>query len=149
MMASVGAEFGEELRSERERRGISLETICARTKVNRRHLDALERGDYQALPGGVFRRGFVRAYLGSMGLEEHAWMARWDACYAAYAQSVGALLEPAADGWATFAANVKKNRGVPRRRYLGRWLGVLAMLILLGVAGWMVWRYVVPGHLPH
>jgi cytoskeleton protein RodZ len=147
-MASVGAQFGEELRSERERRGISLEMLCARTKVNRRHLDALERGDYQALPGGVFRRGFVRAYLGSLGLEEQLWMARFDTCYADYARSVGVKPEADDDAWATFATNVKRNRGVPRRRNLGRWLGVLAMLILLAAAAWSVWHFVLQGHSP-
>jgi len=140
-MAGVGAEFGEELRVERERRGISLETLCVRTKVNRRHLDALERGDYKALPGGVFRRGLVRAYLGSVGLEERIWLARFDACYADYAQSAGIKLEPDENAWATFASNVKRNRGAPRRPYLRRWLGVLLMLALLAGAAWAVWHF--------
>ncbi len=139
-MASIGAQFGEQLRGERERRGLSLETLCARTKVNLRHLEALERGDYQALPGGVFRRGFVRAYLGSIGLEESAWLARFDASYAAYAQAVGVTLEQADDAWVTFAANVKKNRGTSQQRTLKRWLGVVVMLVLLLCAGWAVWR---------
>ena len=30
------------------------------------------------LPGGVFRRGFVRSYLGALGLEEGAWMRRFE-----------------------------------------------------------------------
>ena len=69
IMASLGAEFGERLRAERERIGITLETMSAQTKVNLRHLEALERGDYRVLPGGVFRRGFVRAYLKAVGLD--------------------------------------------------------------------------------
>lgn len=140
-MARIGAQFGEQLRGERERRGLSLETLCARTKVNRRHLEALERGDYQALPGGVFRRGFVRAYLGSVGLEESSWLERFDASYAAYAQAVGVKLEQADDAWVTFAANVKKNRGTSQQRTLKRWLGILAMLLILVVLGWTVWHF--------
>lgn len=143
MMASIGAEFGQELRGERERRGISLETLCARTKVNLRHFEALERGDYQALPGGVFRRGFVRAYLGSLGLEEAEWLPRFDASYASYLRMVGVQVEPPDDAWVTFAANVKKNRGTARQSTLKRWLGVLALFLLLCAAGWAVWHLLV------
>ncbi len=146
-MASVEAEFGEELRVERERRGLSLETLCARTKVKLRHLEALERGDYMALPGGVFRRGFVRAYLGSVGLEESDWLPRFEASYAAYLRAVGVPSELAGDAWVKFAANVKKNRGSSRQGTLNRWIGVLVLLLLLLAAGWAVWRILVKGHL--
>ncbi len=139
-MASIGAQFGEQLRGERERRGLSLETLCSRTKVNLRHLEALERGDYKSLPGGVFRRGFVRAYVDSLGLDESDWLPRFDASYAAYVRSTGLKLEPADDAWVTFAANVKKNRGTSRRSTLKQWLGVMFLLLLLFAAGWAVWR---------
>lgn len=133
--------FGEELRSERERRGISMERLCADTKVNQRFIEALEKDDYKELPGGVFRRGFVRAYLGSVGLEESTWLVRFDASYAAYAQAVGVSVEQADDAWVTFAANVKRNRGTSQQTTLRRWLGVLALLLVLLGAGWAVWHY--------
>jgi len=139
-MAGVWAGFGDDLRSERERRGISIEQLCAETKVNRRHFDALERGDYKALPGGVFRRGIVRAYLGSLGLEEQEWMPRFDSSYAAHAGHPDAERE--GEGWATFAANVKKNRNPPRPRHTARWLGVLGLFLLLVAAGWAAWHYI-------
>ncbi len=44
--------FGDELRTERERRQITLETICAMTKVSVRHLDALENDRLAELPEG-------------------------------------------------------------------------------------------------
>ncbi len=55
--------FCDELRLERERRNVSIDEICAVTKVSPRHLHALEAGEYRALPGGVFRKGIVRGYL--------------------------------------------------------------------------------------
>lgn len=139
--AEFEVRFGEELRSERERHGITLERVCADTKVNRRFIEALENDDYKELPGGVFRRGFVRAYLESVGLEQSAWLERFDASYAAYAQQLGVKLEQADDAWATFAANVKRNRGTSQQRTLKRWLGIFAMLLLLLVAGWTVWHF--------
>lgn len=147
MEAEHGVRFGEQLRSEREGRGISIERLCADTKVNQRFIEALERGDYRALPGGVFRKGFVRAYLKAVGLDEFEWMSRFDASYGELMRSLG--IDPANQSadWATFAVNVKRNRGAPRRKLLKRWLGVLAMFLVLTAAVWGVWHFVLHDHL--
>ena len=141
MAESVGA-FGQILRSERERRGLSLERLCAETKVNSRHLAALEEGDYKDLPGGVFRRGIVRAYLHALGLEESEWMPRFQASHASYVQASGEKLETQDEAWARFALNVKKGRGQVVNRTGLRWLGVFALLLLLLAAAWAVWRFI-------
>src|SRR5258708_3367472 len=62
------AKFGEELRRERESRGISLKEIADATKISRRFLDAIERNDHKTLPAPVFTRGFVREYARYLGL---------------------------------------------------------------------------------
>jgi cytoskeletal protein RodZ len=61
--------FGEELKRERELREISLREISEATKINLRYLDALERNDFERLPGGVFNKGFVRAYAEYIGVD--------------------------------------------------------------------------------
>lgn len=61
--------FGETLRRERELRQISLREISEATKINLRYLDALERDDFRHLPGGVFNKGFVRAYSQFIGID--------------------------------------------------------------------------------
>lgn len=60
--------FGEELRREREIRGISLKEIADATKVSKRFLEAIERNDHKTLPAPVFTRGFVREYARYLGL---------------------------------------------------------------------------------
>src|ERR1700740_1254200 len=62
------ATFGEELRREREIRGISLKEIADATKVSKRFLEAIERNDHRTLPAPVFTRGFVREYARYLGL---------------------------------------------------------------------------------
>ena len=64
--------FGEELRRERELRQISLREVSESTKISLRHLEALERNEFQGLPGGVFNRGFVRAYAQFIGVDPDA-----------------------------------------------------------------------------
>src|SRR4029077_13086458 len=62
------ASFGEELRREREIRGISLKEIADATKISKRFLDAIERNDHRTLPAPVFTRGFIREYARYLGL---------------------------------------------------------------------------------
>lgn len=138
------AGFGEELKSEREQRGISLETLSERTKVIARHFRALEEGDYATLPGGVFRRGIVRAYLGTVGLDEAVWMPRFDLSHADFRLSRGDS-DDREDAWAAFAANVKRGRGTATQSDTARWLGVLLLLVLLLAAGWAVWHFELRG----
>jgi cytoskeletal protein RodZ len=64
--------FGEELRRERELRQITLREIAEATKISLRYLDALERNDFRSLPGGVFNKGFVRAYSQYIGVDPEA-----------------------------------------------------------------------------
>lgn len=62
--------FGPRLRSERERRNISLETIASVTKVSADLWDGLERNDFSRWPSGIFARAFVRDYARAIGLDE-------------------------------------------------------------------------------
>ena len=62
--------FGENLRREREMRGVSLEEISSATKISLRFLDAIEREDFSKLPGGIFSRSFIRSYARYLGLDE-------------------------------------------------------------------------------
>jgi cytoskeleton protein RodZ len=62
--------FGDNLRRERELRGISLAEISESTKISKRWLQALEDEEFDVLPGGVFNRGFVRAYAHFLGINE-------------------------------------------------------------------------------
>jgi cytoskeleton protein RodZ len=127
------------LRLERERRGVTLETMSALTKLSLRQLLNLETENYNELPGGVFRKGFVRSYVGALGLEEMDWLERFEASYRASG------LAPAEEvNWASFAENVRNNRSGERGSgSRGRWLGVLGMVLAVLLIGWTVWFYVV------
>lgn len=62
-------DFGARLREARERCGLSLRVIADATKISVRVLQALESNDISRLPGGIFSRGFVRAYALEVGLD--------------------------------------------------------------------------------
>jgi cytoskeletal protein RodZ len=75
---AMGA-FGDRLRREREMRGITLDEITESTKISRRHLEALEGEHFDQLPGGVFNKGFVRAYARFLGIDEDQAVADYSA----------------------------------------------------------------------
>lgn len=72
------ATFGEDLRREREIRGISLKEISDATKISKRFLEALERNDHKTLPAPVFTRGFVREYARYVGLNAEEMVNRYN-----------------------------------------------------------------------
>src|SRR5713226_10498377 len=72
------ASFGEELRREREIRGISLKEIADATKISKRFLEAIERNDHRTLPAPVFTRGFVREYARYLGLNAEEMVSRYN-----------------------------------------------------------------------
>ncbi len=63
---------GAELRAAREAKGLSRQHIAEVTKISSRTLEAVERGDYSQLPGGIFMRSFVRTYAREVGLNPDA-----------------------------------------------------------------------------
>jgi cytoskeleton protein RodZ len=62
--------FGARLKREREQQGMELEGVAATTKISVRMLQALEEERFGQLPGGIFNKGFVRAYARHLGLDE-------------------------------------------------------------------------------
>jgi transcriptional regulator with XRE-family HTH domain len=61
--------FGEKLRRERERHDTTIEEIAAKTKIALRFLQALEKDDFDALPGRAFGKFYIRAYAEVLGFD--------------------------------------------------------------------------------
>lgn len=62
--------FGARLKQQREQRKITLDEIAQSTKIGTRFLRALEEEHFDQLPGGIFNKGFIRAYARVLGLDE-------------------------------------------------------------------------------
>src|SRR5258707_3612137 len=61
---------GETLRAERLKRNLALDQVSRELKISSRFLAAIETGEFNKLPGGVFTRSFVRQYARLLGLDE-------------------------------------------------------------------------------
>ena len=62
--------IGEILRRERLKRNLELGQIAQELKIASRFLEAIEAGQLDKLPGGVFTRSFVMQYARLLGLDE-------------------------------------------------------------------------------
>ncbi|AMO72390.1 helix-turn-helix domain-containing protein [Sphingorhabdus sp. M41] len=59
---------GEILRRAREQKSMSLEDISKKTRIPQRHLESIESGDFDALPGRTYAIGFAKSYARTVGL---------------------------------------------------------------------------------
>ena len=112
--------LGEQLRAQRERKGITLEQAAGDTRIREKFLKALEDGDYQSLPGPVYTRGFLRNYAEYLDLET-------DELVMLYHHESGRPAEPLQ------TRTFKPYRPIARRSLVFRPVVLLPVIILAGV----------------
>jgi cytoskeleton protein RodZ len=130
--------FGEKLKLEREKRKITLEQISASTKIGTRMLQALEEDKFNQLPGGIFNKGFVRAYARFVGLDE-------DQTVADYMQASGDAppapveIEAREDGTREAAESVRRlesSSDEPSRPLPWGWFAAVLLVVALALSLW-------------
>jgi cytoskeletal protein RodZ len=67
------------LREARERAGLSIEDISGRTKIKVAQLQAIERGEFERLPGPFFTRAFLKNYAREVRLSPDEIAREYDA----------------------------------------------------------------------
>ncbi len=126
-------DLGNLLRETREKQGLSLEQVEADTRIRHRFLAALESGDYAALPGQVYVKGFLKTYAAYLGLDA-------EQVVGLYAATVGAEEAEPLPSVPLVEVDMEGPRDL---RPIIRALAVVAVLAVL-VAGyvrapWRVW----------
>lgn len=116
-----------QLRAGREAAGLTLAQVSEVTKINTRHLEALESGDFSALPGRSYALGFARTYARAVGLDESAVVASMRADYA------GAMPQVEVPATQTFAP------GDPARVPSAGFAWVAGIIALIAAVGGYVW----------
>src|SRR5690348_942449 len=126
--------FGEQLRREREKRSITLDDISVSTKISTRLLRALEEDHFEQLPGGIFNKGFIRAYAKCVGLDEDQIVADYLVA-SGEDQPVPAPLPEAPPRREEFQAQHDENE----KAWSIPW-GSLAIVLLIAAIGLAIWR---------
>jgi cytoskeleton protein RodZ len=121
-----GTPVGERLRAAREEKGMSLDDVARQTRIPIRHLEHIERGEWDALPALTYSVGFARSYANCVGLDGPA---------------IGAELREHLGG-------MPRSQTAPAAYYepadparVPPWsLAIIALLFALLVVGYLVWR---------
>jgi cytoskeletal protein RodZ len=61
----------------RKNRGITLQQIAESTKISVRSLEAIERGEFKKLPGGIYSTSYIRQYARAIDYDESAILASY------------------------------------------------------------------------
>jgi len=128
--------LGSLLRREREAQGLTLESLAQKTRIQRSHLDAIEREDWRMLPAGPFVKGFVTSYAKALGVRPETVLPMLpdvDNVPNAHAMALAANERRAAD---------LELRELPvggRPRSSGVWIA-LGGVVLLVVVGGVLWQ---------
>jgi cytoskeleton protein RodZ len=119
---------GEQLKAERERLGLSLSDLAAKTRVPMRHLESIENSEFGALPGSTYTLGFARSYARALEMD-------------AAKISSDLRVEMAQGGHEGYQAPAQNYEPADPARVPSRALAWTAAAIgVLVVAGYFIWR---------
>lgn len=71
--------IGERLKERRLEKGLTIDDIQNQTKIQARHIKAIERNDFSLIPGDFYVRAFIREYAQAVGLDVEALIAEHQA----------------------------------------------------------------------
>jgi cytoskeleton protein RodZ len=116
---------GEQLRAAREEKGLSLEDIAAQTRIPRRHLESLERSDWESLPAPTYTTGFAKSYASAVGLDR---------------TEIGDQLRAEMGGQRFAADTAQVFEAADPARTMPKWLvlsAIGAVIVLVAVMSWL------------
>ncbi len=133
--------FGERLRQERESRNITLQEMSESTKITLHCFKLLENDDFTNLPGGLYNKGYVRAYAQFIGLDPEPLLKAYALAQqtqepeaSEHNSEVLHALSPSATSGRDGATRTRL------RSWQRTWLLVPFAVILVGIVGWAYFR---------
>src|SRR4051812_23097734 len=122
-----GEPIGERLRIAREAKGLSLAEVARQTRLPVRHLEHIEREEWESLPAITYSVGFVRSYANAVDLDGPA---------------LGAELREQLGATRSVGAATAYYEPADPARVPPRWIAIAAALLaILIVIGYVVWRH--------
>lgn len=116
------SELGVRLQNARIEKGLSLDELQKKTKIQKRYLEAIEQGDFSKMPGDFYARAFVKSYCEAVGLPA-------DQVFQEHADELPIAKKESAD----LPPRVErpKSRPIKRNSKFAAWLPTVVVLIFL------------------
>jgi cytoskeletal protein RodZ len=120
--------LGDEFRSAREARGLTLSDVAEQIHIRSVYLNAIENEDWKSIGAPVYVRGFIRTYARFLGLDAEDAVARFNETAPPDRSHTAA---------ATAVADERERSG------LSIWAvaGALVALVLVGFVAYEYWQY--------
>lgn len=121
---TVEPTVGERLRAAREKTGLTLEDLAAQTRIPQRHLESIERADWDALPAPTYTTGFAKSYASAVGLDR---------------TEIGDQLRAEMGGQRFTANTMETFEPADPRRTMPKWLVIGTIVGLIVIVALMSW----------
>jgi cytoskeleton protein RodZ len=128
--------LGEEFRSAREARSLSLSDVAERLHIRSVYLAAIEDEDWHVIGAPVYVRGFMRTYARFLGLDPEAAVARFAAIVPAAAPAVATPRQAAASN-----PGEKRAAGERSSPSLAAVLSIVVAVLVVLFVGYEFYRY--------
>ena len=70
--------LGDILRKEREKQNLTIKDVEAETSIRAFYIESIEKGNYDALPGEVYTKGFIKNYAAFLKLDANAFLQQYN-----------------------------------------------------------------------
>lgn len=123
-------ELGQILKKRREEMHLSLDDLQEITKIQKRYIDAIERGNYQLLPGPFYTRAFIRNLAETLELNPDQLLSQYD----------GELPSPEVEPMETVPRRRKK---MPRSPVIGPWITKVLLFLFVVMILFIIYLFIV------
>ena len=144
------SQLGELLRQRRETMGLTFTDLQARTKIRVKYLEAIEKGDFDVIPGEVYLRGFIRSIASELGIDQQEAMQLYHQDIAPQGEEAADLSTPApmqavpvtpkpqqSETLARSHSSSRRNRQQPANAsFRILWILLLVGVVVVGVFLW-------------
>lgn len=126
-------ELGQKLKEAREAKGLSIDQLHEITKIQKRHLVAIEEGNYDVLPGAFYARAFIKQYADAAGLNGEELLIEYQSTIP---QSENRDVPQVSTGQKT-QETMQKSSSLPMADHMPKIL-IALLVIAFGVVVWFV-----------
>lgn len=130
--------LGEKLRTEREKKGLSLSDVAVQTRISSRFLSAMEADDPSSMPGSFFYKSFVQQYARFLGLELTEYQSALDTVFSTEDSSLVPVAQAGRSGPELGSIAPEGMHRSYRRIWIS---GGLLVAVVIGCSGlYMLWE---------
>ncbi|MDC3414072.1 helix-turn-helix domain-containing protein [Aquibacillus sp. 3ASR75-11] len=127
-------EIGARLKEAREAKNITLEELQQITKIQKRYLQAIEKGNFDVMPGRFYVRAFIKEYAAAVGIDSEALMEE-------YESELPKVTDDSSIQYTRAQRNRKESASSSKSPAIFSFLPSVAVVLLIVGAIFLVWYF--------